>query len=105
VGRALLAVAVFALLSFVGPVARPFAALLGGVGFGLFIDEVGKFVSSDTDYFYRPGVVFGGPARLLGWGRLAGARDWSGSTARSTPFSGWHCPARATSAWITAGTM
>jgi hypothetical protein len=53
-GGLLMAVAVVGVLSWAGPVVRPLAALVGGVGFGLFIDEIGKFVTSDNDYFYAP---------------------------------------------------
>ncbi|GIG34897.1 hypothetical protein [Cellulomonas pakistanensis] len=53
-GGLLMAVAVVGVLSWAGPVVRPLAALVGGIGFGLFIDEIGKFVTSDNDYFYEP---------------------------------------------------
>jgi hypothetical protein len=53
-GGLLMALGFVVLLSFVGPVARPLGALLGGIGFGLFVDEVGKFVTADNDYFYEP---------------------------------------------------
>src|SRR5262245_14772163 len=46
-GGLVMAVGIVALLSFVGPVMRPIAAIVGGIGFGLFIDEIGKFVTGN----------------------------------------------------------
>ncbi|WP_435736034.1 hypothetical protein V5D56_14645 [Cellulosimicrobium sp. PMB13] len=49
-----MALGIVVLLSFVGPTLRSLGAVLSGIGFGLFVDEIGKFVTADNDYFYEP---------------------------------------------------
>ena len=53
-GGVLMLIAIGLLLSFLGRSLRTPAAIVGGLGFGFFIDEVGKFVTSDNDYFFKP---------------------------------------------------
>lgn len=55
-GLFMLAAAVL-LLSYLDRSARSLAALVGGVGFGMFLDEIGKFMTRDYDYFFRPAVA------------------------------------------------
>src|SRR5438552_17744366 len=47
-------VAIVLLLLYLTPSTRLVAAMVGGAGFGAFVDELGKFVTSDNDYFFRP---------------------------------------------------
>jgi hypothetical protein len=46
--------AIVLLLLYLSPATRLMAALVGGAGFGAFVDELGKFVTSDNNYFFKP---------------------------------------------------
>jgi hypothetical protein len=47
-------VGIVLLLLYLTSTTRLIAAVVGGAGFGAFVDELGKFVTSDNDYFFRP---------------------------------------------------
>ena len=82
-GGGLMLAAQFLLLGYLGDRIRRAAAVAGGIGFVLFIDELGKFITSDSDYFYRPSVaviyvVF--VLLFLWWRSLERHRSWSQET-------------------------
>ena len=53
-GGLFMLVAIALLLVFWNPAMRRIAAVVAGIGFGFFIDELGKFVTADNDYFFKP---------------------------------------------------
>lgn len=52
-GLLMLAAALFRLM-LLGKWVEYVSAFFGGIGFGLFIDEIGKFVTQDNNYFFAP---------------------------------------------------
>lgn len=56
-GGLLMTLALFSLLIFLNSKIKSLGAILGGVGFGTFIDELGKFITLDNDYFFKPTIA------------------------------------------------
>jgi hypothetical protein len=56
-GGLLMLLALMLLLAFLDRRVQHLAAVIAGLGFGTFIDEIGKFVTSDNNYFFRPAIA------------------------------------------------
>jgi hypothetical protein len=56
-GGLLMLFAIQLLLSYLDRTIQHAAAAIAGLGFGTFIDEIGKFVTADNNYFYRPAIA------------------------------------------------
>jgi hypothetical protein len=53
-GALMMAIAIIIAVAYLSPVMRNVVPVLGGIGFGFFVDELGKFITRDVDYFFRP---------------------------------------------------
>lgn len=53
-GALMMAIAIIGAVAFLPPSTRTWVAFLGGAGFGWFIDELGKFITRDVNYFFKP---------------------------------------------------
>jgi hypothetical protein len=53
-GGLFMLIAIWLALIYVNRWSRRAAAVIGGIGFGFFIDELGKFITEDNDYFFQP---------------------------------------------------
>lgn len=56
-GGLLMLIAALILFQAADRVWKPVVAILFGAGFGLFLDEIGKFVTRDNDYFFKPSIA------------------------------------------------
>ncbi|MBN2608499.1 MAG: hypothetical protein JXA64_05235 [Candidatus Fermentibacteraceae bacterium] len=56
-GGLLMLAALVMVFRYWNPSVRRLAAFASGVGFGLFIDELGKFITRDNDYFFKPTIA------------------------------------------------
>lgn len=56
-GGLIMLIATTLTFGFHGNKTKKFTAGLFGFGFGLFIDEIGKFVTRDNNYFFQPAII------------------------------------------------
>jgi len=56
-GALMMATGIIMAISFLGPFTRSIVAVLGGAGFGWFIDELGKFITRKVNYFFQPTIA------------------------------------------------
>ena len=57
-GGLLMIIAMVTVLAFEGNKIKKVGAAVFGVGWGLFIDEIGKYLSKDNNYWFQPAVIF-----------------------------------------------
>lgn len=55
-GGLLMMLAIILSISYFGRKIQRLVALFGGFGFGIFIDELGKFITKDNNYFFEPTI-------------------------------------------------
>lgn len=56
-GGLFMLIAIIILISYINAESKVIAVVLAGIGFGTFIDELGKFITADNNYFYQPTIA------------------------------------------------
>ena len=56
-GGVLMAAGHVLVMAFLGHRVIKLASIVSGIGFGLFIDELGKFITRDNNYFFQPTIA------------------------------------------------
>lgn len=56
-GGLFMMIALIIAISYINKSASYAVAVMGGIGFGTFIDELGKFLTGDNNYFFRPTIA------------------------------------------------
>ncbi len=56
-GGFFMTIAIIIMSSLLSKTAINIASILGGIGFGTFIDELGKFITKDNNYFFQPTIA------------------------------------------------
>lgn len=56
-GGLLMTLAFFIFFIFLNKEAKQISSVIGGMGFGTFIDELGKFITKNNDYHYEPAIA------------------------------------------------
>lgn len=88
-GGLLMLLALLLVLAYLDRSIQHLAAAIAGLGFGTFIDEIGKFVTTDNDYFYRPAVALVYVSFVVAFlvaRTLVGRRRLSGTEALANAF-------------------
>lgn len=57
-GGLFMLLAIIIVFVFYGKNALRYASIFAGVGWGLFIDEIGKYLTRDNNYWFRPAIIF-----------------------------------------------
>jgi hypothetical protein len=57
-GGLFMLIGIIVLIVFYGKSSIRVASIFGGIGWGLFIDEIGKYITKDNNYWFRPAIAF-----------------------------------------------
>jgi hypothetical protein len=58
IGGVIMIVGITTMLIFVHSKLKKLSLMMFGIGTGLFIDEIGKYLTRDYNYFFRPAIIF-----------------------------------------------